>query len=117
MFAVWGLSVELFSKGALCAPIRPGQTLGMLEIGSSFEAPWWVPSAYKERVYEQVCAATPPTRLQWVADGREAMAIVSQGNKKILKQAGLVRLDSSGGNLTSTNRKGLAQDYPNIWTL
>lgn len=112
-----GVKVDFFTRDSFCAPVMPGRTLSLVDAGQSFQAPWWVPSPYKDNVFEYLCddSGQPPISLQWLSDGQDQKILVTQGQKIILKRSGLVKVEVYGDHVRTWSNKGLSQDHPSVW--
>lgn len=99
----------------VCSPVRPGATLKRVEVGTSFEAPFWAPESMKKEAFGLVCSDNyAPTLLQWEVDGRDTAKLVVTRGEKVFRKNGLTKVKIFGNNVRLWNKKGLAEDHDMI---
>lgn len=107
----------MFSRHALCNPIRPGRVLSELKGTASYQAPWWAPTSSKEQAYRWVCSADqPPPVLDWSStDGKEHKLVVSQGGKPKFNKKSVTKAEVFGSGLKLSYKKGIDEEQMLAW--
>ena len=109
MIIVFGPLGQLWSRDAVCAPVRPGTKLRHdIVDGVVHQAPWWVPHSYKDWLFNQLCDGRPYTRLQWsgsqlvvrhIVGGRGSTVLLSRKVPSVTIKANQVQLVDQRGKI------------------
>ena len=96
----------------------PGRTLRNVDSGSSFQAPWWAPEAYKAEAFRRICSnSMEPTILEWLPDGKDSKMILSRGGQAVFTKKGTVKAEIKGSILRMWNRKGITEEHESLWSV
>lgn len=118
LLALFGYSVDMFTKDGVCAPVMPGSSLHSSNTGSVFEAPWWAPSSLKAQAFQQVCSDNlSPTRLEWLRDGRENKVVLTHGSKVLFTKRSVIKAEVFGSHLRLWSKKGVPENHESLWSV
>lgn len=112
-FVAIAYQLGLLSMNAMCAPVMPGTTLKD-NASAILEAPWWVPTDFKEQAFGSICGDTRPRASLKFSGGRLVVTDTAT-NKMILDKRSEIAV-VHGNVINFFDRKGKIDSLRSPWS-